>query len=237
MANIKISQLPEATKKNDTDIIPIVQDGTTKKITAEDFIPNEIKTLTSETWEIRIWDLEDGVYKIPGNYDILYKGATDNTSIYIYTTSYLFVTSYGTTRKQFFILAGNSGTQRLLYNGYTQETLGAVKEMRLDSSYLTSISSYVKDVLTYSTSGTTYALSAYQGYLLNQNKADKTAFTGTDGVTAGAIGIVPAPATTDANKFLNSDGAWESLPITYSTTDITAGVTPLPLGALYIVYE
>ena len=33
-------------------------------------------------------------------------------------------------------------------------------------------------------------------------------FTGTDGTTAGTAGLVPAPATTDADKFLKSDGTW-----------------------------
>lgn len=40
-------------------------------------------------------------------------------------------------------------------------------------------------------------------------KANATAFTGTNGTTAGAAGLVPAPATTDATKFLNADGNWE----------------------------
>ena len=38
-----------------------------------------------------------------------------------------------------------------------------------------------------------------------------TPFSGTNGVAAGAQGLVPAPATTDANKFLNSDGSWQSV--------------------------
>lgn len=33
-------------------------------------------------------------------------------------------------------------------------------------------------------------------------------FTGTDGTAAGAAGLVPAPATTDAGKFLKADGTW-----------------------------
>lgn len=33
-------------------------------------------------------------------------------------------------------------------------------------------------------------------------------FTGTDGVSAGTSGLVPAPATTDTDKFLKSDGTW-----------------------------
>jgi hypothetical protein len=35
-------------------------------------------------------------------------------------------------------------------------------------------------------------------------------FTGTDGQTAGAAGLVPAPATTDTDKFLKSDGTWDT---------------------------
>ena len=35
-------------------------------------------------------------------------------------------------------------------------------------------------------------------------------FTGTDGTAAGAAGLVPAPATTDAGKFLKADGTWDS---------------------------
>lgn len=46
-------------------------------------------------------------------------------------------------------------------------------------------------------------------YTLNENKADKTAFTGTDGTAAGTMGLVPAPATTDAGKFLKADGTWD----------------------------
>lgn len=35
-------------------------------------------------------------------------------------------------------------------------------------------------------------------------------FVGTDGQTAGAAGLVPAPATTDAGKFLKADGTWDT---------------------------
>ena len=37
-----------------------------------------------------------------------------------------------------------------------------------------------------------------------------TDFTGTDGVSAGTAGLVPAPATTDVDKFLKSDGTWDT---------------------------
>ena len=36
-------------------------------------------------------------------------------------------------------------------------------------------------------------------------------FTGTDGVTAGTAGLVPAPATTDAGKYLKADGSWATV--------------------------
>lgn len=35
-------------------------------------------------------------------------------------------------------------------------------------------------------------------------------FTGTDGTSAGTSGLVPAPATTDAGKFLKADGTWDT---------------------------
>lgn len=34
-------------------------------------------------------------------------------------------------------------------------------------------------------------------------------FVGTDGAAAGTAGLVPAPATTDAGKFLKADGTWD----------------------------
>lgn len=49
-------------------------------------------------------------------------------------------------------------------------------------------------------------------------------FVGTDGSQAGTAGLVPAPATTDAGKFLKADGTWGSaggggIPIHTLTTD------------------
>lgn len=36
-------------------------------------------------------------------------------------------------------------------------------------------------------------------------------FVGTDGQVAGTAGLVPAPATTDAGKFLKADGTWDTV--------------------------
>ena len=38
-------------------------------------------------------------------------------------------------------------------------------------------------------------------------------FTGTDGTAAGAAGLVPAPATTDAGKYLKADGTWATISV------------------------
>ena len=38
-----------------------------------------------------------------------------------------------------------------------------------------------------------------------------TDFVGTDGVDAGAAGLVPAPTTSDAGKYLKSDGTWATV--------------------------
>ena len=45
----------------------------------------------------------------------------------------------------------------------------------------------------------------------NEISADIPVFTGTDGVDAGTAGKVPAPATTDAGKYLKADGTWDTV--------------------------
>lgn len=45
-------------------------------------------------------------------------------------------------------------------------------------------------------------------------------FTGTDGTTAGTAGLVPAPAVTDTNKALFSDGTWKSISTSVPVTDV-----------------
>lgn len=196
---------------------------------------------------VRIWNLDAGTYTYTNDINVLYKGSSDSTNLQVYGAGQLFISSYdydGNVTKTWFAFNGDDEQNRRLYHGWTTSNNGRVNYFDVAASYLKSISSYVKDNLTYSTSGTTYALSAYQGYLLNQNKADKTAFTGTDGTTAGAAGLVPAPTTSDADKYLKSDGTWATVQgggggttITYGTTDLTPGVSPLADGEFYFMYE
>ena len=51
---------------------------------------------------------------------------------------------------------------------------------------------------------------AADGKTISATDTTYSNFTGTDGTTAGAAGLVPAPATTDADKFLKADGTWDT---------------------------
>ena len=88
--------------------------------------------------------------------------------------------------------------------------------MQNDGSDGTSTYVEADDLATVATSGS-YA------DLLNK----PTNFTGTDGVNAGTSGFVPAPATTDVNKYLKGDGTWGSPDADsnkiYTLTTLTAG--------------
>ena len=66
-------------------------------------------------------------------------------------------------------------------------------------------------------------------------------FTGTDGVSAGTAGLVPAPATTDDGKYLKADGTWATVAgggsnITMTTTDPGEG-QPLAADNFIAVYS
>lgn len=56
------------------------------------------------------------------------------------------------------------------------------------------------------TAGTNVSIS--EENVISATDTTYSAFTGTDGQTAGTAGLVPAPATTDADKYLKSDGTW-----------------------------
>lgn len=60
---------------------------------------------------------------------------------------------------------------------------------------------------TYS-AGTNVQISS--GNVISATDTTYSAFTGTDGTAAGVAGLVPAPATTDAGKFLKADGTWDT---------------------------
>ena len=213
-----------------------------------------IKELTSP---VEIFELDDGMYKLPESCTCYYNSTHNGGTSISNSTGYLFVTSYSTTYKQFFIFVANN-TTRYLKSGYATSTTGSYKDTSL-TSILTSISSYVKNDLNYSTSSTTYALSAYQGYLLNQNKADKTEIptktsdlTNDSGFLTSHQDISGKEDTTNKVTSINSSSTDTEYPsakllfdqintrqknITYSTTDLTPGTSALNTGEIYVVYE
>lgn len=57
------------------------------------------------------------------------------------------------------------------------------------------------------TAGTNVSIS---GNTISATDTTYSDFVGTDGTAAGTAGLVPAPATTDADKFLKADGTWDT---------------------------
>lgn len=89
------------------------------------------------------------------------------------------------------------------------------------STFLTSINSLIQDNLTYSTAGTTYGLSAYQGYVLNRNditaiSASTTALT----LTRASGNITTSIPTWNQNTTGSAGSVANSLTLT-----ITGGTT------------
>lgn len=60
------------------------------------------------------------------------------------------------------------------------------------------------------TSAGTFTANASSNTTIALTDTTYSAFTGTDGTAAGTSGLVPAPATTDAGKFLKADGTWDT---------------------------
>lgn len=58
------------------------------------------------------------------------------------------------------------------------------------------------------TAGTNVTIS---GTTISATDTTYSDFVGTDGTAVGTAGLVPAPATTDAGKFLKADGTWDSV--------------------------
>ena len=87
------------------------------------------------------------------------------------------------------------------------------------------------DNTTYTLSGTTTSGTNLVVTLTPSSGAATTAtiptFTGATASAAGAIGLVPAAASGDTNKWLKSNGTWTTLPITntYTAGDTTQAIT------------
>ena len=170
-------------------------------------IDGGIKTLTTADYDyptnnpdsIALWKLESGIYNISANTNV--RGYANETAWKL--------------NKDYNVIIGETGngiTTVFAIRGYFPRLYlvdifgNQTSTFLLNSTYSIIRTADVKNSLT--DTSTFLPLSAAQGKALNENKADKTAFTGTDGTSAGTMGLVPAPATTDGDKFLKGDGTW-----------------------------
>lgn len=177
---------------------------------------------------VTIWDLDSGLYWVSAGAEVRYGGGTYFPS----SGALLLVTVENSTVKRYFLFT-SVGASNGIMNGTTTQNSGTLTYFTIDdecevtANKVTSISS--------SSTNTQYP-SAKAVY-----DALPTDFTGTDGSTAGTSGLVPAPVTTDDGKFLCADGTWQEAGggsnITYGTTDLTPGVSPLDEGSFYFQYE
>lgn len=123
------------------------------------------------TEAVRITDLEAGIYRLTNaaTKRVYYKGATDGSFFTLIAglDVTLHVEKSTTPIWNFYAITGqgNSATEEpYLYYGACSTTTGDYHYIRLDDIFR---SSYVRNNLTTTTNSAQYALSAYQGYLLN----------------------------------------------------------------------
>lgn len=115
-------------------------------------------------------------------------GLTDLTFNASHTHSYLALTGgtlTGSLTATSFIKSGGTSGQFLKADGSVDS-----------STYLTGISSFVQNNLTYSTSNNTQALSAYQGYLLNRNDITAVSLSASTFTLTRASGNITATVPT-----------------------------------------
>ena len=110
-----------------------------------------------------------------------------------------------------------SGKQDTLTAGDAIDITNNVISVDADSALDVSSTKPVQNsVVTAAINGKQDTLTAGSNIQINSNVISATDttysdFAGTDGQTAGTAGLVPAPATTDTDKYLKSDGTWATV--------------------------
>lgn len=180
-------------------------------------IPQGIVELTSADYNyptsspdgIAIWLLNAGHYSI--------KAGSSQVKVYLDTSSPSYTSANSESeliisgpdalnQKNYYYAGGGYSAGAKVSNiGFTQTSLPA------KNFELLNVSTTVNNL---TSTDTRRPLSANQGKVLKglvDGKASNTAFTGTDGTTDGATGLVPAPLIADADKYLKSDGTWAAI--------------------------
>lgn len=116
----------------------------------------------------------------------------------------------------------NDLTNRPSYDNTTMTGSTSIPKVPVNTSELTNDSGFITSsaLPTVNDATLTITQNGTSKGTFTANDADDTTialtdttysdFTGTDGSSAGTAGLVPAPAATDAGKFLKSDGTWDT---------------------------
>ena len=121
------------------------------------------------------------------------------------------------TRKAFMAYVNNAENPTEVEFQYVRSVSSKTDSQQCDQVYIYKLTSASGGTWTVATRNMaskivagTNMTSSYSSGTLTLNATDTTysPFTGTDGSSAGSAGLVPAPATTDAGKFLKADGTW-----------------------------
>lgn len=149
---------------------------------------------TANPDRVALWLLDNGLYTAPAG-----------VMVAASTTSYPW---YSTSDKT--ILVGGSNTVKGIYTFLN----GKVDVVTVQASDGTEADEYTlfrsNQVLQTTGQSTTDTMSQDAITDALDGKAENANFVGTDGQAAGMAGLVPAPATTDVDKFLKSDGTWDA---------------------------
>lgn len=93
---------------------------------------------------------------------------------------------------------------------YDSQTKEVVLTLQSGSTIRFSVADLVSGLQETLIAGTNIQI-ASDGKTISATDTTYSDFTGTDGQTAGAAGLVPAPAIADAEKFLKADGTWDAI--------------------------
>ena len=107
----------------------------------------------------------------------------------------------------------NQLTNRPKYNGTTMTgstNIPEVKSYSAGTGLKLTGTAFSVDTTTIQPKLTAGSNVTISGNTISATDTTYSNFTGTDGTAAGTAGLVPAPATTDAGKFLKADGTWDT---------------------------
>lgn len=209
----------------------ILTEGTNISI-VNDVISTTGDTIKPITQDVYIGDLDEGIFIVNSGINLFLKNNDADAYLQTESNKAILTTKKAANGVSFTLYDYDTlykGVAKTLNNTYTLEFYSPENA----SDKVTTISSLSTD---------TQYPSAKLLYDQLQLKADATDFTGTDGVSDGTSGLVPAPTTADDGKFLCADGTWAEAGgaasnITYGNTDLTPGVSPLAEGSFYFYYE